>query len=286
LSARNLALSVIVIVGIPLTVRAMGSRDLVAPGDGSDVAQPGAENESRIDHGAASAQTDSVAPPADSSDEPGVAAWLGRSSVVPLLMVALVVVALVYQFWQHGTRAIGLNFVNLFFLAGGLVLHRNLGAYFSALAEGGRAVAGIVLQFPLYAGIQGVMSGAGIAAAISHGFVDASQWIASGLGIDPLGPFSVATFVSAGLVNLFVPSGGGQWIVQGPIMCSAALDLSLPLERTVLAVAYGDQWTNMIQPFWAIPLMGLTNVSVRQFIGYCALLMLLAGPVFIVALLV
>jgi short-chain fatty acids transporter len=68
-------------------------------------------------------------------------------------------------------------------------------------------------------------------------------------------------------------------------MCSAATELAVPLDKTVLAIAYGDQWTNMIQPFWAIPLMGLTRVNVRQFIGYCALLMLLAGPVFVLALL-
>jgi short-chain fatty acids transporter len=68
-------------------------------------------------------------------------------------------------------------------------------------------------------------------------------------------------------------------------MCGAATALGLPVEQTVLAVSYGDQWTNMIQPFWAIPLMGLTGVNVRRFMGYCALLMLLAGPVFAIALL-
>ena len=67
-------------------------------------------------------------------------------------------------------------------------------------------------------------------------------------------------------------------------MCNAAAGLELPLERTVMAVAYGDQWTNMIQPFWAIPLMGLTGVNVRQFMGYCALLMLIATPIFLLAL--
>jgi short-chain fatty acids transporter len=72
------------------------------------------------------------------------------------------------------------------------------------------------------------------------------------------------------LLNLFIPSGGGQWIVQGPIMCSAAEQLGLPLGQTVMAVAYGDELTNMLQPFWAIPLMGLTRVDPRRFMGYCA----------------
>jgi short-chain fatty acids transporter len=85
-------------------------------------------------------------------------------------------------------------------------------------------------------------------------------------------------------VNFFVPSGGGQWIVQGPIMCSAGDALGLPVEQTVMAIAYGDQLTNMIQPFWAIPLMGMTRVNAREFMGYCALLMLVAVPFFLVAL--
>lgn len=139
-------------------------------------------------------------------------------------------------------------------------------------------------QFPVYAGIRGLMAGAGLAAALSQGLVDAADWTASALNVFADYTFTIATLLSAGLVNLFVPSGGGQWIVQGPIMCSAATSLSVPVETTVLAVSHGDQW-NMIQPFWAIPLMGLTGANVRQFMGYCALLLLLAAPVFMVALL-
>jgi short-chain fatty acids transporter len=67
-------------------------------------------------------------------------------------------------------------------------------------------------------------------------------------------------------------------------MCSAADALKLSIEQTVMAVSYGDQWTNMIQPFWAIPLIGLTGVNAREFMGYCALLMLLAMPVFVLGL--
>lgn len=167
----------------------------------------------------------------------------------------------------------------------GLLLHRNLSEYAAALAEGGRAVTGIILQFPLYSGIQGIMFGAGLAAALSGWFAEASAAVANTLDLAPSTTFPVAAFLSAGLVNLLVPSGGGQWIVQGPIMCSAAVALDAPIEQTVMAVSYGDQWTNMTQPFWALPLAGLTGVDVRRFLGYCVLLMIVATPIFIVALL-
>jgi short-chain fatty acids transporter len=143
---------------------------------------------------------------------------------------------------------------------------------------------GIVVQFPLYSGIQGLMFGAGLAAAVSLGFVEAAQQVADTLSVGVRHTFPLATLFSAGVVNFFVPSGGGQWIVQGPIMCGAAQSLAVPYDQTVMAIAYGDQLTNMVQPFWAIPLMGMTRVNARAFMGYCALLMLLALPVFAVAL--
>jgi short-chain fatty acids transporter len=158
-------------------------------------------------------------------------------------------------------------------------------SYVRAVTDGGRAIVGIVIQFPLYSGIQGVMFGSGLAVAISQWFVDASQWSAELLSVTVGETFPIATFFSAAVVNLSVPSGGGQWIVQGSIMCGAAQSLSTPIDQTVMAIAYGDQLTNMVQPFWAIPLMGMTKVNAREFMGYCALLMLLAIPVFCAALL-
>ena len=104
-------------------------------------------------------------------------------------------------------------------------------------------------QFPVYAGIRGLMAGAGLAAALSQVFVDTAAWTASALNVSADYPFTIATFLSTGLVNLFVPSSGEQWIVQEPIMCSAATLLSVSVETTVLAVSYGDHWTTMIQPF-------------------------------------
>jgi short-chain fatty acids transporter len=81
------------------------------------------------------------------------------------------------------------------------------------------------------------------------------------------------TFISAGIVNFFVPSGGGQWAVQGPIMIPAALEIGADTAKTAMAVAWGDAWTNMIQPFWALPLLAIAGLKVRDIMGFCVLIL-------------
>jgi short-chain fatty acids transporter len=124
----------------------------------------------------------------------------------------------------------------------------------------------VLLQFPLYAGIMGVMATSGLSAALSRAFAD-------------VGPhaFTAITFLSAGLLNLFVPSGGGQWAVQGPIIMEGAATLGVAPGDVVMAMAYGDQWTNMVQPFWALPLLALTGVKARDIIGYASIWMAAGG---------
>ncbi len=269
LSLPNLGLTLAVFLGVPLLLASMG---------GEVFADDGAEAKGTEDE------------PFDSDRLAGagprtLADAINHSRIVPLLIALGFLIVLGNLLWEHGAAAINLNVVNALFLALGLLLHRNLYEYVAAATEGGRAITGIVLQFPLYAGIQAMMFGAGLAAAMSQWFVEASGSAAALLHLSPAHTFPVAALLSAGLVNIFVPSGGGQWIVQGPLMCSAAESLGTPIEQAIMAVSYGDQWTNMIQPFWAIPLMGLTGVNVRRFMGYCTLLMLLAFPALVAALL-
>jgi short-chain fatty acids transporter len=126
---------------------------------------------------------------------------------------------------------------------------------------------GIILQFPLYAGIMGVLGASGLIARFS-------EFMASHATAKTLPVF---TFLSAGVVNLFVPSGGGQWAIQGPIALEAGLALGIAPEKMVMSVAYGDQLTNMLQPFWALPLLAITGLRARDIVGYTALLMLAAA---------
>ncbi|RPJ64310.1 MAG: short-chain fatty acid transporter, partial [Acidobacteria bacterium] len=94
------------------------------------------------------------------------------------------------------------------------------------------------------------------------------------------------TFLSACLVNLFVPSGGGQWGIQGLIALEAAHEAGIDPGKMIMAVAYGDQVTNMLQPFWALPLLGITGVKARDIVGYTAIAMLAAGAWIAVCLVV
>lgn len=274
LTTGNLVLSALFILGIPLLLSRFTSatggaipnvRDADA-GNGSGLPQ------STLEVDAATRWTT-------------FADRLNRTRFLSAMLGLLGVSAVVIRVATDGASAIDLNFVNLLFLSAGLLLHRNLVAYVAAVTAGGGAIVGIVIQFPLYAGIQGLMKDSGLSAGISQSFVDGAIAVSHAVGISEGTTFPISAFLSAGIVNFFVPSGGGQWIVQGPIMCNAAAALGLPVEKAVMAVAYGDEWTNMVQPFWAIPLMGLTGVNARSFMGYCALLMVLATPIFAIALL-
>jgi len=116
----------------------------------------------------------------------------------------------------------------------------------------------IILQYPLYAGIMGLMASTGLGSVMSSWFTN----IATAKTL----PF--LAFLCGGIVNMFVPSGGGQWAVQGPIFIESAQALGVEPRNIVMAIAYGDQWTNMIQPFWTIPLLAVAGLSMRHIMGY------------------
>lgn len=186
--------------------------------------------------------------------------WVGLLLALPLAM------ATARYYWVHGIDRLDPNAVNLTLLTVGLVLHQTPAAYGRAVQDAVSGCAGIILQFPLYAGIMGVASGTGIASRLA-------DWAA---GASPAG-FLVQTFLSAGFLNLLVPSGGGQWAVQGAVVAEAAERLGVPLGRAVMAVAYGDQWTNMLQPFWALPLLGITGVRAGALVGITFGFLILSG---------
>jgi short-chain fatty acids transporter len=117
----------------------------------------------------------------------------------------------------------------------------------------------------------GMMTESGLIHQISDFFV----------AISTSATFPIFTFFSAGLVNIFVPSGGGQWAVQGPVILEAANTLNVPLPKAVMALAYGDQLTNMLQPFWALPLLGITRLKAREILPYSLLFMVLGGLIFL-----
>ena len=136
-----------------------------------------------------------------------------------------------------------------------------------AAGDAARGCAGIIVQFPLYAGIMGLMYTAGLDRMITEFFVS----------IGNATTMPALSFISAGIVNIFVPSGGGQWAIQGPIALQSGMDVGIGPGKMVMAVAYGDELTNMLQPFWALPLLAITGVRARDIVGYTALVMVVAG---------
>ena len=180
---------------------------------------------------------------------------------------------IVYYFVNNGFN-LGLNIVNMIFMFLGILLHGDLRKYVDAIGEAASGAAGILLQFPFYAGIMGLMvaansDGVSLASIIANFFTNISNNVT----------FPMLTFLSAGIVNFFVPSGGGQWAVQAPIVMPAATEMGIDYGRAAMAIAWGDQWTNMIQPFWALPALGIAGLSARNVMGYLVIVLLFTGVV-------
>jgi short-chain fatty acids transporter len=192
---------------------------------------------------------------------------LENSMLISLLLSGMGLYYIMGYFMDGGK--LGLNSLNMIFLMVGLLLQKTPANYLRALNEAIRSTTGIVLQFPLYAGIMGMMVSSGLAVSISEWFIS----------ISTADTFTLFTFLSAGIVNFFVPSGGGQWAVQAPIVIPAAQALGVPLNQAAMAVAFGDAWTNMVQPFWALPLLGIAGLGIKDIMGYCTVILLWSGIV-------
>ena len=167
------------------------------------------------------------------------------------------------------------NMLNFFMLSLCILLHGSFVSFLKALDEAIVGAAAILIQFPLYFGIMGIMRETGIVGDIANFF--------SSISTETTLP--LFTFYSAGLVNIFVPSGGGQWAIQGPIVLESAVNLGVPLNKAVMAFAYGDQLTNMLQPFWAIPLLAITKLKAREILPYTFIMMLIGALIYISTLL-
>lgn len=174
----------------------------------------------------------------------------------------------VYLVWYFVTKgfALDLNIVNFLFLMLGMALWETPIRYVRAIAEATKGVSGVILQFPFYAGIMGMMKFSGLVGIIAGWFVAISTQFTYPLWV----------LISAGVVNLFVPSGGGQTAVQGPVLVKAAHELGVPIPKAMMALACGDELTNMIQPFWAIALLGIARLKPKDIMGYCMVAMFFA----------
>lgn len=164
---------------------------------------------------------------------------------------------------------LNLNIVNTLFLFLAIVLHGTPRNVLHSLQQAVQGGSGIVIQFPFYAGIMAVMVQSGLAQTMS-------EWLISFASAESL---PVWSFISAGIVNIFVPSGGGQWAVQAPVILPAAAELGAEINRVAMAVAWGDAWTNLIQPFWALPVLAIAGLKAKDIMGFCLVQLIVTGVI-------
>lgn len=199
---------------------------------------------------------------------------LENSKIITWILCLMGFSYLIYHFTTKGFD-LNLNIVITIFLFVGLLLHGTPISYVRAVNEAIKGAGGIAIQFPLYGGIQGIMVGTGLAGLIAKGFIS----------IATVKTFPLLTFLAGGIINFFVPSGGGQWVVQGPINIPAAIALGVDPKVVAMSIAYGDQWTNMIQPFWALPLLAIAKLGIRDIMGYCVMTLIWSGAIICLGLL-
>lgn len=249
----NIAIVLVLILTLPFVCRAM---------------HPSKEKTVRVDPALLEDQTRPIDPavkyktPAD---------WMENSPLLSVVIGLMGLIYIVFYFTKNGFQ-LNLNIVNFIFLFAGIILHGTPRRFLDAVTVATKGSAGIILQFPFYAGIMGMMVGSNAAGVSCAGLV--SNWF---VDISNTTTYPFFTFLSAGLVNFFVPSGGGQWAVQAPIMMPAGAALGVPAAKTAMSIAWGDAWTNMIQPFWALPALGIAGLGARDIMGYCLIVMFYSG---------
>ena len=209
--------------------------------------------------------------PAEKMENSRLLSW-----IIALLGLAYVVIKL---FFRGGS--LDLNTVILIFLFLGIILHKTPLAYVNAFTKSASGAAGILLQFPFYAGIMGILMGTGksgicLGTVISDGFINISTPTS----------YPLFTFLCAAILNMFVPSGGGHWAIQAPIMFTAGADLGVDPGLTGMAIAWGDAWTNLIQPFWAIPALAIAKLNAKDIMGFCLIDLFVSGAIICAGLLV
>lgn len=184
-------------------------------------------------------------------------------------VIALTGVAVTaYTFLTEGLGALDLNVLNFGFLMIGLALYTSPIDYLEEFYDAIESSAGIILQFPFYAGIIGIMRGTGLVNTITEFLIN----------IATPQTFPVVAWITAGILNIFVPSGGGEWTIIGGSMLEAGTALGVESGHTIMAYAVGDAHTNLFQPFWAISLLAITGMRARDVFGYAITMLILLTP--------
>jgi short-chain fatty acids transporter len=251
----NLVLTVIVVTVLALLAWALHPRD---------------EDTVSVDPSTLEALGRFTPPPRPATS--GLATWIDHTWWLNGVIGAAGLAWLAWHFSTHGF-ALTLDVLNFAFLMLGILLHRNPASLLAAAEQGAGLLAGVVLQFPFYAGMYGVIQGTGLSAT-------AGQWIA-----EATNPrlFPLLLYWYSGIVNYFVPSGGSKWAIEAPYLVDAAERLGLGVDQVVVAYAWGDMATDLFQPFWALPLLAAARLDFRDIMGYATLVFLVYAALVSVA---
>ncbi|EPX60124.1 Short chain fatty acids transporter [Cystobacter fuscus DSM 2262] len=242
LSPFNLGLTAAVVTGLTLLAWAL---------------HPSPERAVRVDPKVLERFQDFEPPERPVGNSPAL--WLDYAPVLSTVFGVLGVVWFARALWLGGGwKAINLNAVNFLFLTLAVLLHGTPARLLKASEEAASVLHGIVLQFPLYAGIYGIFKATGLTERIGQLFVSLST----------TATFPAIVYLYSGVVNYFVPSGGSKWAIEAPYLLEAARTLGVAPEKVVLAYAWGDMATDLIQPFWALPLLAVARLDFKDILGF------------------
>jgi short-chain fatty acids transporter len=187
--------------------------------------------------------------------------------IIQYIVAGLLTAYIIADFIKSPTLNLSINMIILIFLVLGMFAHKTPGAFAKAIKDATKTTDGMILQFPFYAAIMVMLRDTGMSTSIANWFIS----------ISTAETLPLAAFYAAGVVNLFIPSGGGLWAIQGPIMLEAAKVLGADPAAVMVGMGWGDSWTSQIQPFWALPLLAIAGLDVNDIMGYCSVILIFSG---------
>jgi short-chain fatty acids transporter len=203
------------------------------------------------------AADDAPPPTADAAPATGFAAWIERSPLVIAVLVAALLSWLYHHFVTRGL-SLDLNAMNTMLLAVAFVLHRSPAAFSRAIRGAVIVCWPVLVLYHLYAGVAGLLQFTSVGERLAGTF---AAWST------PL-TFTLLTAAASSIVSIFIPSSGGQWVIQGFVTSRAAAEVGTTAQHGLLAMSVGDHVGNMVSPFWPVLVAGIARVDFRAFFGY------------------
>ncbi|MBW8381559.1 MAG: TIGR00366 family protein [Youngiibacter sp.] len=198
-----------------------------------------------------------------------------NSRVISILIGVMGLIYIGTTFMKKGIAAsFDFNTINFTCLFLAILLHGTPTRFLKSVKDSATAGISIIIQFPFYAGVMGMMTG------VNASGISVAKYLTDAfLSVATVPTFPILLFLAAGIINFFIPSGGGHWAVLGPIMMPAGAVLGINPAITAMIIAYGGAWSDGVQPFWALPSLGIAKLGVRDIMGFCIIDVLVAGVI-------